>query len=97
MKPDSDVRAEIASLRMMVAIDSAMLLSVLRRMNTDQLALASKDFLEVCEGLSLRALFSELDDRTIQAAQSRRDWWIGLLAELVAADAGLSTSETPQR
>ena len=95
MKPDLDIRAEIASLRMMVAIDSAMLLSVLRRMNTDQLALASKDFLEVCEGLSLRALFSELDDRTIQAAQSRRDWWIGLLAELVAADAGLSTRETP--
>jgi hypothetical protein len=96
MKTDSDIRAEIASLRMTVAIDSAMLLSVLRRMHADQLALTSKDFLEVCEGLNLRALFSELDDKTVQTAQSRRDWWIGLLAELVATEAGLSSGDNQQ-
>lgn len=94
MKNDADIRTEIAKLRMTVAIDSAMLLSVLRRMDTQQLAHASTDFLEVCEGLSLRALFSELDDKTLQAAQSRRDWWIGLMAELLASDAGLSASST---
>lgn len=81
------LQSEISSLRMVVAIDSAMLLSVMRRMNGDQLALASKDFLEVCEGLSIKALFSEMDDHSIQSAQKRRDWWIGLLAEIVANDA----------
>ena len=81
------LHSEISSLRMVVAIDSAMLLSVLRRMNGDQLALASKDFLEVCEGLSIKALFSEMDDHAIQSAQKRRDWWIGLLAQVVANEA----------
>ncbi len=81
------LHSEISSLRMVVAIDSAMLLSVMRRMNADQLALASKDFLEVCEGLSIKALFSEMDDHSIQSAQKRRDWWIGLVAEVVANEA----------
>jgi hypothetical protein len=81
------LHSEISSLRMVVAIDSAMLLSVMRRMNADQLAMASKDFLEVCEGLSIKALFSEMDDHAIQSAQKRRDWWIGLVAELVANEA----------
>lgn len=81
------LQSEIASLRMVVAIDSAMLLSVMRRMNGDQLALASKDFLEVCEGLNIKTLFSEMDDHSIQSAQKRRDWWIGLLAEIVANEA----------
>jgi hypothetical protein len=81
------LRSEISSLRMVVAIDSAMLLSVMRRMNADQLAMASKDFLEVCEGLSIKALFSEMDDHSIQSAQKRRDWWIGLVAEVVANEA----------
>ena len=81
------LHSEISSLRMVVAIDSAMLLSVMRRMNADQLAMASKDFLEVCEGLSIKTLFSEMDDLSIQSAQKRRDWWIGLLAEIVANEA----------
>lgn len=81
------LHSEISSLRMVVAIDSAMLLSVMRRMNADQLAMASKDFLEVCEGLSIKTLFSEMDDHSIQSAQKRRDWWIGLLAEIVANEA----------
>jgi hypothetical protein len=81
------LRSDISSLRMVVAIDSAMLLSVMRRMNADQLAMASKDFLEVCEGLSIKALFSEIDDHAIQSAQKRRDWWIGLVAEVVAGEA----------
>ncbi|MDO8384893.1 MAG: hypothetical protein Q7T13_00655 [Polaromonas sp.] len=81
------LHSEISSLRMVVAIDSAMLLSVMRRMNADQLAMASRDFLEVCEGLSIKALFSEMDDHSIQSAQKRRDWWIGLVAEVVANEA----------
>lgn len=81
------LHSDIASLRMVVAIDSAMLLSVMRRMTADQLALASKDFLDVCEGLSIKALFSEMDDHAIQSAQKRRDWWIGLVAEVVANEA----------
>lgn len=81
------LHSEISSLRMVVAIDSAMLLSVMRRMNADQLAMASKDFLEVCEGLSIKTLFSEMDDHSILSAQKRRDWWIGLLAEIVANEA----------
>lgn len=85
------LRSEISSLRMVVAIDSAMLLSVMRRMSADQLAMASKDFLEVCEGLSIRALFSEMDDHAIQSAQKRRDWWIGLVAEVVANEAVVDT------
>jgi hypothetical protein len=85
------LQSEISSLRMVVAIDSAMLLSVMRRMSADQLAMASKDFLEVCEGLSIKALFSEMDDHSIQAAQKRRDWWIGLVAEVVANEAVAAT------
>ncbi|WP_152528782.1 hypothetical protein [Rhodoferax saidenbachensis] len=69
---------------MTVAIDSAMLLSIVRRMSADQLAQTSTDFLEVCEGLSIKTLFSEMDDHALQAAQKRRDWWVGLVAELVA-------------
>lgn len=80
----TQLRADLTRLRMVVAIDSAMLLSVLRRMRPDQLGQASTDFLEVCEGLSIKTLFSEMDDDAIQAAQKRRDWWVGLLAELLA-------------
>jgi hypothetical protein len=81
------LQSEITGLRMVVAIDSAMLLSVMRRMSADHLARASKDFLEVCEGLSIKTLFSEMDDHAIQSAQKRRDWWIGLVAEVVANEA----------
>jgi hypothetical protein len=90
------LESEIARLRMVVAIDSAMLLSVLRLTSADQLARASIDFLDVCEGLSIKALFSELGDTSIQAAQQRRDWWIGLITELVA-DAAVAppVSTTP--
>jgi hypothetical protein len=90
------LESEIARLRMVVAIDSAMLLSVLRLTSADQLARASIDFLEVCEGLSTKALFSELGDHSLQASQQRRDWWIGLIAELVA-DAAVTppASTTP--
>lgn len=92
----SALQSDLASLRMVVAIDSAMLLSVLRRMNGDQMALAARDFLEVCEGLSIKALFSEMDDHTIASAQKRRDWWIGLVAELVAAEAVQPAPAAPQ-
>ncbi|WP_294770508.1 hypothetical protein [uncultured Rhodoferax sp.] len=94
----TQLRTDLTSLRMVVAIDSAMLLSVLRRMSPEQLGLASTDFLEVCEGLSIKTLFSEMDDHAIQAAQKRRDWWIGLVTELLA-DEALSPpqqSTTPQ-
>lgn len=87
----SEVHAEVARLRMVVAVDSAMMLSILRRMTADELAISSQDFLQVCEGLNIRTLFSELDDASVQSAQSRRDWWIGLLAELVAENAGLAS------
>lgn len=87
------LHSDIASLRMVVAIDSAMLLSVMRRMSVDQLAQASTDFLEVCEGLSIKALFSEMDDHSIQSSQKRRDWWIGLVAELVANQALTQSTE----
>ncbi|MDR7307147.1 hypothetical protein [Rhodoferax saidenbachensis] len=83
----SQLRTDLTSLRMTVAIDSAMLLSVLRRMRPEQLAQASTDFLEVCEGLSIKTLFSEMDDHAIQAAQKRRDWWVGLVAELLTDEA----------
>lgn len=79
----NQLRTDLTSLRMVVAIDSAMLLSVLRRMRPDQLGQASADFLDVCEGLSIKTLFSEMDDHAIQAAQKRRDWWVGLVAELL--------------
>jgi hypothetical protein len=88
------LESEIARLRMVVAIDSAMLLSVLRLTSTDQLARASIDFLEVCEGLSIKALFSELGDQSLLASQQRRDWWIGLIAELVADAAVAPTAGT---
>jgi hypothetical protein len=91
----TQLRTELTSLRMVVAIDSAMLLSVLRRMNPVQLGQASTDFLEVCEGLSIKTLFSEMDDHAIQAAQKRRDWWIGLVSELVAEEAMAQPTETP--
>ncbi len=78
---------------MVVATDSAMLLALLRLLNTQQLAQVSKDFLQACEGLSIQSLYSELDEAAVQEAQSRRDWWIGLVAELVAANAGLSVAE----
>lgn len=83
----TQLRTDLTSLRMVVAIDSAMLLSILRRMNPGQLGQASTDFLEVCEGLSIKTLFSEMDDHAIQAAQKRRDWWIGLVTELLADEA----------
>jgi hypothetical protein len=83
----TQLRTDLTSLRMVVAIDSAMLLSVLRRMSPGQLGLASTDFLEVCEGLSIKTLFSEIDDHAIQAAQKRRDWWVGLVAELLTDEA----------
>jgi len=95
MDPIAQLRADLTSLRMVVAIDSAMLLSVLRRMNEEQLAQASSDFLEVCEGLSISALFSEMEDRSLLAAQKRRDWWITLAAQLMA-DRGLPAGATPQ-
>lgn len=79
----TQLRTDLTSLRMLVAIDSAMLLSVLRRMSPEQLGQASTEFLEVCEGLSIKTLFSEMDDHAIQAAQKRRDWWIGLVTELL--------------
>lgn len=78
---------ELNSLRMIVAIDSAMLLSVLRRMHPDELARVSTDFLQACEGLNIKTLYSEMDDEAIAAAQTRRNWWIGLVAELVSEDA----------
>jgi hypothetical protein len=83
----TQLRTDLTSLRMVVAIDSAMLLSVLRRMSPEQLGQASTDFLEVCEGLSIKTLFSEMDDHAIQAAQTRRDWWVGLVAELLSDEA----------
>lgn len=83
----TQMRSELTNLRMVVAIDSAMLLSVLRRMSPGQLGQASADFLEVCEGLSIKTLFSEMDDGAIQSAQKRRDWWIGLVTELLADEA----------
>ena len=89
------LESEIARLRMVVAIDSAMLLSVLRLTSADQLARASIDFLEVCEGLSIKALFSELGEQSIQASQQRRDWWIGLIAELVTDAAVATSASTP--
>jgi phosphotransferase system IIB component len=85
----SDVHTEISRLRMVVATDSAMLLAVLRLLQPKQLAAVSQDFLQACEGLNTRSLYSELDDATVQEAQARRDWWIGLMAELVAENAGL--------
>lgn len=78
------IRKEISALRMVVAVDSAMTLALLRRMDADQMALASSDFLQACEGLNIRTLFSELDEASLLAAQDRRSWWIGLVAELVA-------------
>lgn len=83
----TQIRTDLTSLRMTVAIDSAMLLSVLRRMRPEQLTQASTDFLEVCEGLSIKTLFSEMDDDAIQAANKRRDWWVGLVAELLTDEA----------
>jgi hypothetical protein len=79
----AQLQSELTDLRMTVAIDSAMLLSIVRRMSADQLAQTSTDFLEVCEGLSIKTLFSEMDDHALQAAQKRRDWWVGLVAELM--------------
>jgi hypothetical protein len=94
----AQLRTELTSLRMVVAIDSAMLLSVLRRMSPGQLGQSSTDFLEVCEGLSIKTLFSEMDDHAIQAAQKRRDWWIGLVSELVAEEAmAQPAAETPPK
>lgn len=87
MNEADSIRRELTSLRMVVAIDSAMTLSVLRLLKDDQLARVSVDFLEVCEGLSISALFSELDDHSIHASQKRRDWWIALVAELVSSRA----------
>jgi hypothetical protein len=87
MDPTNQLRNDLTNLRMVVAIDSAMLLSVLRRMRPEQLAHASTDFLEVCEGLSIKTLFSELNDEAIQAAQKRRDWWVGLVSELLTEEA----------
>jgi hypothetical protein len=68
----TQLRTDLTSLRMVVAIDSAMLLSVLRRMSP---------------GLSIKTLFSEIDEQAIQAAQKRRDWWVGLVAELLTDEA----------
>lgn len=90
----TQLRTDLTSLRMVVAIDSAMLLSTLRRMSPGQLGQASTDFLEVCEGLSIKTLFSEMDDLAIQAAQKRRDWWLGLVTELLA-DEALSQQPLP--
>jgi hypothetical protein len=95
MNSITQLRTELTSLRMLVAIDSAMLLSVLRRMSPEQLGQASTDFLEACEGLSIKTLFSEMDDQAIQAAYQRRDWWIGLVSELVAEEAMGSTQTDP--
>jgi hypothetical protein len=89
------VRKEISALRMVVAVDSAMTLAVLRRMSAEQIALASRDFLQACEGLNIRTLFSELDEASLQAAQERRNWWIGLVAELVA-DSAEASARAPQ-
>lgn len=85
MDASDPLRSELTRLRMVVAIDSAMMLSVLRLLSDEQLAKVSADFLEVCEGLSINALFSELDDQSIHASQKRRDWWIALVAELVSS------------
>ena len=93
MKPQiSDIQTEISRLRMVVATDSAMLLALLRLLNSQQLAQVSKDFLQACEGLNIRSLYSDLDDAAVLEAQSRRDWWIGLVAEVVAAHASLSAT-----
>ncbi len=83
----TQLRTDLTNLRMVVAIDSAMLLSVLRRMRPDQLGQASTDFLEVCEGLNIETLFSEMDDQALQAAHKRRDWWVGLVTELLSDEA----------
>ena len=88
------IRKEMSALRMVVAVDSAMTLAVLRRMNADQVALASRDFLQACEGLNIRTLFSELDEASLLSAQERRNWWIGLVAELVA-DAAATSARSP--
>jgi len=76
-----------------VAIDSAMLLAILRRMNSKDLALLSQNFIEACEGINTQALFSENEDLALQSAQTRKDWWIGLLATLVAEEAGLKEND----
>ncbi len=47
-----------------------------------------KEFLHAREGLNIRLLYCELDDATVQEAQSRKVWWIGLLAELAAENVG---------
>lgn len=94
MKPQiSDTQTEISRLRMVIATDSAMLLALLRLLNSQQLGQVSKDFLQACEGLNIRSLYSELDEAAVQEAQSRRDWWIGLVAEVVAAHASLSAAD----
>ena len=89
MTTNADLQTQIARLRMVVAIDSAMLLAILRRMNAKDLSLLSQNFIEACEGLNTQALFSENEDLALQSAQTRKDWWIGLLATLVAEEAGL--------
>jgi hypothetical protein len=38
-------------------------------------------------------LYSELDEGTYEEALSRRDWWVGLIAELIAKNAGLSVDD----
>jgi hypothetical protein len=56
---------------------------------------AFKDFLQACEGLTIRSLYSDLDEFTMEKAQARRDRWIGLLAERVAENAGLPGEKEP--
>ena len=89
----SNTHNDLSRLRMTVATDSAMLLSILSVLSADQLSVASKDFLQACESLHTRSLFSELDEGTYQEALCRRDWWVGLIAELIAKNAGLCTAD----
>jgi hypothetical protein len=89
----SDVHNEVSRLRIAVATDSAMLLSILRLLSPKQLSEASRDFLQACESLHIRTLYSELDEGTYEEALSRRDWWVGLIAELIAKNAGLSVDD----
>jgi len=80
----SAIQKAVASLRMVVAIDSAMLLSVVRRLSAYELKHTANEFLEAIEALNIKALFSEMDEEAIQSAHQRRDWWVGMIAGLVA-------------
>ena len=86
------MKEEIETLRLVTAIDAALLRAVLRNIPTKDLQNIDKSFQMDAEHITVKLLSSSgTSDETIQAAQNRRDFWT---CEIAKSDS-IQTTASP--